>query len=211
MSIICPTVTCQSEDLLEYRLQMEKVEFAPRMQVDLMDGDFTPTKSPDINDVWFFENKLTDLHLMYKNPSDALNRIIDLSPNLLIIHSEANVDIPTFAGAIKTAGIKFGLALLQQTDPQTILDFMEYLDHVLIFSGDLGRFGGEADLNLLKKVKQLRDFKPSLEIGWDGGITENNVIKLRDGGVDVLNVGGYIQNASNPIENYHKLTNLVQS
>lgn len=211
MSIICPTVTCQIEDLHEFRKQMEKVEFASRIQIDLMDGIFTPTKSPEIDTIWFFEDKTIDLHLMYKNPADALNTVLDLKPNLLIVHAEADVHIPTLAGAIKSADIKFGLALLPESPATEILDYMEYLDHVLIFSGDLGRFGGQANLDLLKKVSQLKEYNPELEIGWDGGANESNVKQLRDGGVDVINVGGYIQNAENAFDNYQKLTNLLQS
>lgn len=211
MSIISPTVTCQSDDLHEYRKQMEKVEFAERMQIDLMDGVFTPTKSPSIESIWFFEDKVTDLHLMYKYPADALNVVLDLKPNLLIIHAEADVHVPTIAGALKSAGIKFGLALLAETPVSEILDHVEYLDHVLIFSGDLGRFGGQADLNLLKKISQLKIYKPTLEFGWDGGVNEMNVKQLRNGGVDVINVGGYLQNADDAFTNYQKLTNLLQS
>lgn len=211
MSIICPTVTCQVDDLHEYRKQMERVEFADRIQVDLMDGIFTSTKSPNIESIWFFEDKITDLHLMYKNPSDVLNNVLDLHPNLLIIHAEADVHIPTIAGALKSSKIKFGLALLPHTNPADILDHLEYLDHVLIFSGDLGKYGGQADLSLLKKAQQLKEYKPSLELGWDGGVNDTNVTALRDGGIDVINAGGFIQNSTDPYESYQKLTNLLQS
>ena len=211
MSIICPTVTCQSDALHEYRKQMERVEFADRIQVDLMDGIFTPTKGPDVDKIWFFEDKITDLHLMYQNPADALNTILDLSPSLLIIHAEADVHIPTFSGALKAAGIKLGVALLQATNPSVMLDYIDEVDHVLVFSGDLGRFGGSADMSLLSKVRKIREFKPSIEIGWDGGVNENNILQLRDGGVDVINVGGFIQNADNALESYQKLVNLLKS
>lgn len=211
MSVVCPTVTCQSDDLHEYRRQMEKVEFADRIQVDLMDGIFTPTKSPDIDDIWFLEDKTIDLHLMYQNPADVLNQVLDLHPSLLIVHAEADVDVATLSGALKQADIKLGIALLQQTKVSDLLDYIGYVDHVLIFSGDLGRFGGSADLSLLSKISQIKQLKPGIEIGWDGGINESNIKALSDGGVDVMNVGGYIQNSEDPIANYKKLTNLLQS
>jgi pentose-5-phosphate-3-epimerase len=44
-----------------------------------------------------------------------------------------------------------------------------------------------------------------LEIGWDGGINDRNISQLVFGGVDVLNVGGYIQNANNPERAYNSL------
>lgn len=190
---------------------MERVEFAERIQIDLMDGIFTPTKSPNIEDIWVFEDKKTDIHLMFQNPADVLNQVIDLKPNLVIIHAESDVHIPTFAGALSSSGIKFGIALLKDTAPTEILDYIQYIDHVLIFSGDLGRFGGQADPNLIRKAIQIKQVKPEIEIGWDGGANDSNVKQLADGGIDVINVGGYIQNAENPNENYQKLVNLLQS
>lgn len=212
MSIVCPTVTCQTDDLHEYRRQMEKVEYlADRLQVDLMDGDFTPTKSPEIDKIWFPESKTIDLHLMYRHPSDVLNEVLELKPSLLIVHAEASFDMPTLATALHAEDIKVGLALLQDTDPSLYLEELEYADHVLIFSGDLGRFGGAANLGLLKKVAKLKKFKPSLEIGWDGGVNDQNIKAVAEGGIDVINAGGFIQNAEDAKTAYELLTNLLQS
>lgn len=211
MSIVCPTVTCQSEDLHEYRRQMERVEFAARLQVDLMDGDFAPTKSPDIAKIWFPEDRAIDLHLMYRNPADVLNEVIELRPRSLIVHAEANVHIPTLKNALDAVGILLGIALLQQTTVDSLLDDLEYADHVLVFSGDLGHFGGQADLALLRKVEQIRRFRPEIEIGWDGGINADNIRQLAGGGVDILNVGGFIQNADDPKKAFDTLVNLLQS
>ena len=211
MSIVCPTVTCQSEDLHEYRRQMERVEFAPRIQVDLMDGDFAPTKSPDIDKIWFPEDKQIDLHLMYRNPADVLNEVVELKPALLIVHAEANVDIPTLKGALDAVGIKLGLAILRDTPIDSILDELQYADHILIFSGDLGHYGGSADLSLLRKVEQIKRYNPTLEIGWDGGVNDKNAEALAAGGINVLNAGGFIQNADDPQKAYNTLSHLLQS
>lgn len=212
MSIICPTVTAQSNDVHDYRVQMERVEYlAPRLQVDLMDGDFAPVTSPPIEHIWFPENVAVDVHLMYRHPADVLGQVLEMKPNMLIVHAEAHVDIPTLSFALHESNIKLGLALLQNTQPQSVLDELEYVDHVLIFSGDLGHFGGAADLGLLRKVDQLKRYKPELEIGWDGGANLDNVRALAEGGVDVINVGGFIQLSENPKNAYEQLTKLVQS
>lgn len=212
MAIICPTVTCQSEDLHEYRTQMERVEnLSNRIQVDLMDGEFAPTKTPDIDKIWFPEGVQVDLHLMYQHPADVLNDVLELNPSMLIVHKEAHVDFATLSGALRASGIKVGLAILPETPVSDCLDELEFVDHVLIFSGDLGHFGGTADLDLLKKVDQLKRYKPSLEIGWDGGVNAENAKQLAEGGVDVLNVGGFIQTSDNPKAAYEQLSNLLQS
>lgn len=191
---------------------MELVEnLASRIQVDLMDGEFAPTKSPDIDKIWFPEGIQIDLHLMYQHPADVLNDVLELKPNMLIVHKEAHVDIATLSGALRASDIKLGLAILPETPVSDCLDELEFVDHVLIFSGDLGHYGGKADLNLLNKIDQLKKYKPGLEVGWDGGVNETDVKQLAEGGVDVLNVGGFIQNSDDPVAAYKQLSNLLQS
>jgi pentose-5-phosphate-3-epimerase len=86
---------------------------------------------------------------------------------------------------------------------------MHSFDHVLVFSGNLGHHGGEADLGLLDKVRSIREHHPEVEIGWDGGINDQNAKQLIDAGVDVLNVGGFIQKADNPKAAYDKILQSV--
>ncbi len=51
----------------------------------------------------------------------------------------------------------------------------------------------------------LRKLKPELEIGWDGGVNDTNAAILVQSGVDVLNVGGFIQKSKDPQAAYNKL------
>lgn len=51
--------------------------------------------------------------------------------------------------------------------------------------------------------------KKNIEIGWDGGINEENVGKIVSAGVSVLNVGGYIQRAKNPAGAYATLRTMA--
>ena len=109
------------------------------------------------------------------------------------------------------ARLPVGIALLQDTPVETLNHFINVIDHVLIFSGNLGHHGGSADLGLLGKVHAIRQMNPQIEIGWDGGINDQNILVLRDAGVSVFNTGGYIQNADDPKNAYESLTNLLQS
>ena len=204
MAEICPTVTAY--DLHEYRTQLERVEpFARRIHIDLMDGIFAPTRSPDLAHIWLPRGAASDIHLMYQEPMDSLEQLVKLKPHMVIIHNEAHVHHMHFAAELHKAGIKAGLALLQETPVHYAEQIMHSFDHVLIFSGNLGHHGGEADLSLLEKVKEVRAFHPHAEIGWDGGINADNAKALLGAGVDVLNVGGFIQGASNPGDAYATL------
>ena len=110
-----------------------------------------------------------------------------------------------FAQQAHHKGIEVGVAIQPQTDPAVLRPAIQYIDHVLIFSGHLGHFGGEANLQLLDKVPLLKKMKSSLEIGWDGGINDTNAYDLAKGGIEVLNSGGFIQKAPNPHDAFYAL------
>jgi len=203
MAVICPTVTATSVG--EFRDQMERLEpFVQRVHLDFMDGDLAPTKSPPIEQAWWPLGVVADLHIMFRKPLEQLETVISLNPSLVIVHAEAD-GVADFIRELDGLGIRQGLALLQPSQPADFKDLIETVDHVLVFSGNLGHFGGTVDLALLEKVKQLKQLKPELEIGWDGGINADNARALADGGVDVLNTGGFIQKAPDPQAAYDTL------
>lgn len=208
MADICPAVLAANTH--QYREQVERVTpFARRLHIDFMDGTFAPTTSLKLNQAWLPEDVKADLHIMYQQPLSYQEEIIRLRPHLVIVHAEAEGNFVTLAKALQRQGIKAGIALLAETPVSVIRPALEYIDHVLIFSGDLGRFGGQADLGHLKKVAEVKALKPSVEIGWDGGVTDANIQQLVSGGVGVLNVGGYIQRAEDPAERFKVLQGLV--
>jgi len=207
MAVICPTVTAY--DPHEYREQMERLQpFAKRVHIDLMDGQLAPTVSPGLDKIWWPEALTADIHLMYQRPMNYLDQLVKLKPHLVVIHYEAEVDHARFATQLREHGIKAGLAILQPTPAEAINDLMKSFDHVLIFSGNLGHHGGQADLGLLEKVGEVRKNYPEIEISWDGGINDQNAKQLAEAGVDVLNVGGFIQKADDPAQAYHLLEDL---
>lgn len=206
---ICPTIT--TDDPKEYRIQMERVvPFATRIHIDLADGEFTPNALTPIDQVWWPGGVRADLHIMYKRPLDHLEELLALDPQLVIVHAEADGDFLTFAEALHAHGIEAGVALLPETTPDVLKPGLALIDHVLIFSGNLGYQGGShADTQLLDKVTAIKELKPTIEIGWDGGVNDQNAAELVRGGVEVLNVGGFIQQAPNAQEAYAALRTLI--
>lgn len=210
MAVICPTVT--AFDPHEYREQMERIApFTSRVHIDLMDGEFAPTKSPELDHIWWPHYTRADVHLMYKRPMDHVKWLIKLNPRLVIIHNEADVHHMHFAGELHKEGIEVGLAILHDTPVEHAYQIMHSFDHVLVFSGKLGYHGGEVDLGLLDKVKKIREHHPDAEIAWDGGINDQNAKQLVEAGVDVLNVGGFIQKSKDPQGAYDKLLTVIKT
>jgi ribulose-phosphate 3-epimerase len=208
--VICPTVTAY--DAHEYRLQIEQlVPFAKRIHIDLMDGEFAPTTSPELSRIWWPHEVIADIHLMYQHPMECLEELLKLKPHMVVIHNEADVHHMHFAAELHKAGIQAGLAILRDTPVEYAYQIMHSFDQVLIFSGNLGYQGGSAvDFGLLDKAKKVKEHHPQAEIAWDGGINADNVTQLVAGGIRVLNVGGFIQKSDNPGEAYATLESIIQ-
>ena len=207
---ISPAVLAANAD--EFRSQIERVSpFAVRLHIDLADGVFAPSKTIPIDQVWWPGGVRADLHVMYQKPFEHAKLLLGLRPQLIIVHAEAEGDFVAFAEAAHAQGVEVGVALKHATSPELLRPALQWIDHVLVFSGNIGHFGGQADVNLLSKVTQLRALKPQLEIGWDGGVNGQNARVLAQGDVDVLNVGGYIQHAADPAGVYHSLERAVST
>lgn len=203
VSIVPSILTDNKQDLRE---QIEKINiFTRRVQIDVTDGVFAPTETLDITNVWWPKNWEADLHLMAKNPSDHLDTILKLSPSLCILHAEASEDLmPTFQ-TLKASGIKIGVALLPSTFPGKAKQYIDIADHVLIFAGQLGAQGGTANLMQMEKIPLVRNMKPEVEIGWDGGANLSNVRALAHADLDVINVGAAISQAPDPAAAFQEL------
>lgn len=208
MNYICPTVTAYSLD--EYKKQIEFVTaMAPRIHIDYMDGVLAPTVSQTIHESWWPKQTKVDMHIMYKYPMKVINDVLDHHPSLVIVHAEAD-HVSSFVHDLHEHRTKVGIALLPQTPVEIISHFIKVIDHVLIFSGNLGHHGGHADLALLDKVRAIKKMRPDIEIGWDGGINQDNITAIKDAGVSVFNVGGTIYSSQNPESTYHHLKDLIQ-
>lgn len=203
-STICPTIL--AKNLGEYTAAIERIEeFAQRIHIDFADGDFAPVKLVSPIEAHWPVHIHADFHLMLRDPLKEIETVISQHPHLVIIHAESQ-HVSQMIDELNAVRIKTGIALLAETEPQSVADLIERVEHVLIFGGHLGYYGGEADLTQLDKVKSIREVREDIEIGWDGGANDKNVELIAAAGVDIINVGSYIQNATDPEQTFKLLT-----
>lgn len=208
MAVIAPAVLADSPD--DYKAQVTRIhEFVQRVHIDITDGEFTPSFTVGAAQVWWPQEWIVDIHAMVARPSDHVQTLIGLKPHMIIFHVEVEEDIVPVLKQIKQAGIKAGIALQRSTVPSTVREAIETADHVMIFSGELGKYGGIANLMQLEKVRLIKTIRTDLEIGWDGGVNIENAYSIAQGGVDVLNVGGAIARAADPQQAYATLVNEI--
>ncbi|OYX39555.1 hypothetical protein B7Z00_00465 [Candidatus Saccharibacteria bacterium 32-50-10] len=208
MAAIVPTILCETED--DYKATIERLHpFAQRVHIDLTDGEFAPTFTVGVNQIWWPQEWVVDIHAMVAHPSQYVDALIQMKPATVIFHAETGEDLTPVIAKLKQAGIKAGIALLKPTVPSTVQPYIESADHVLVFSGDLGHYGGTASLMQLEKVRLIRTIHPEVEVGWDGGANTENAFSLAQGGVDVINCGGAINKAADPAGAYKQLVDEI--
>lgn len=196
MITIAPTIL--TSDINEFNKQAETFnKIAKRVQIDIVDGDFAPVRTLALKDVNLPNGEtLWDLHMMVSKPSSHLDQILRLKPNLCIFHAEIDEKLIPIFEELKKQGIKTGVALLKSTFPGNLTNIIKAVDHVLIFAGNLGQQGGEADLLQMEKVPILKKIRSDVEIGWDGGANLKTIRAIAHSGVSVINVGSAIAQAS---------------
>lgn len=210
---IVPTITAKDPD--EYARQLARLDFAPRIHIDITDGDFTPSKTVNLNQIYWDDDKIIDLHLMIRRPIDWLHQIVALAPNLVVLHAEsdnADANFYKIVEHLHKFNIKVGFAILPETSIDDIIgqvidiqDLVRVADHILIFGGHLGYHGGTADLSQLAKTARIREINPNAEIAWDGGANIENVAEIATAGIDVINVGSAIMKNPEPEKIYKEL------
>jgi len=205
MSVVAPAILVETLD--EYKAILDTLQpFAQRVHIDVSDGEFAPSFLLGEAQLWWPKEWQVDIHAMVARPSEHLAALIALKPSMIIFHTEIKEDRAALISQIKAAGIKAGIALLRPTVPSTVADLIKIADHVMVFSGELGKYGGTASLMQLEKVRLIKAINPAVEIGWDGGVSVENAYTLAQGGVTVLNAGSAISKAEDPASAYAILT-----
>ena len=208
MAEVAPCITVETPDL--YKSMVERLQpFAHRVHIDLMDGEFAPTFSVGVDQMWWPQEWQVDIHAMVARPSQYVDALVQMKPSTVIFHAEVSEDLLPTIQKLKAAGIKAGIALLKPTVPSTVAAYIENADHVLVFCGELGKYGGTASLMQLEKVRLIRMIHPEVEVGWDGGANVDNVFSLAQGSVNVINAGGAISKATDPAAAYKQLVDEI--
>lgn len=215
MTIIAPTITTNDPAVYARRLE-DFLTFAPRIQIDITDGQFAPSQTINLNQVYWppadkRECKI-DLHLMLQRPIDWLDQIVAVVPDKVVLHAEsddAGRMLPRIYEHLKRFGMQVGVALLPDTQPADVANIVRVVDSVLIFGGHLGYQGGVADLTQLGKIPAIQQINSTVTIEWDGGANLSNVSQIVAAGVDQINIGSAISGASDPAAAYRQLVEVV--
>ena len=92
MAEIVPTVLCENAE--DYKLTIERLSpFAKRVHLDLADGEFAPTKTVELSEMWWPQDWQVDIHAMVARPSLYVDALVQMRPSLVIFHAEVDEDL----------------------------------------------------------------------------------------------------------------------
>lgn len=209
---IAPAVLSETPEDYAHDLK-RATDLSNRIQIDLADGRFASNRTVNPPQAYWPEGVRADMHMMYQYPFEHVPTFIAMQPHMVIFHAEAqgldDAGLEEACRQLQSVGIKTGLALLPETGVDQASDYLELVDHVLIFTGELGHYGGQMRSDCLPKIAAAKDIKPGIEAGVDGGINDTNAAEVVAAGAEVLNVGGYLQNADDPQDAYAKLETVI--
>jgi len=194
---IVPSILSANQDKLQEEID-EVENYSDLLQVDVMDNKFVPNITPQAELLKKFDTKIPlDIHLMVEEPSKEyietfINSNKKLKINNITVHQEACSNIKNTLNFIKSNNIKPSVAINPKTPLSKIKEVLDDVDMVLIMTVEPG-FSGQKFIEVcMEKVKELRELKPELDIGVDGGINDLTAKKAVKAGANVLVVSSFI-------------------
>lgn len=190
-----------SADFAHLARDLQRIETADYVHVDVMDGLFVPNISigvPVVESVRRATKLPLDVHLMIDRPLRYAERFCNAGADIVTFHVESDTAENT-ALALRTvheSGKRAGVVVKPGTAAEAVLPFLDDCDIILVMTVEPG-FGGQAFMReQLPKIRTIRQWiderNPACELEVDGGV---DAVTARDcvaAGANVLVAGSAI-------------------
>ena len=193
-----------SADFANLGRDIQRIDTADYVHVDVMDGRFVPNISigiPVVKSIRPVTELPLDVHLMIVEPVRYVEQFCDAGADLVTVHVEADTEenIRTAIEKIHAKGKRAGIVLKPKTPAEAALPFLKDVEMVLVMTVEPG-FGGQKFMaDMMPKVSAVRKYidelNPACELEVDGGVDPDTCKVCIEAGANVLVAGSAVYKA----------------
>ncbi len=186
------------------------------LHLDISDGKYTPVYSLIDEKVLklFIQKHNLDLrfsvHIMVKNPESHLEQWISFGAKKIIFPLETLFDPFRVAITCKSRGVTPVLSISPMTSVDELIEKGKGYNNFQILAVSPGHTGQDFKDGALSKIVALRKKMPQSIIEVDGGVNDKTIIKIKEAGADIVDVGNYIFSDINPADKYDHLKQIIK-
>ena len=166
---------------------------ADLIHLDVMDGRFVPNLTLGVPVVAALARVAAvplDVHLMIVEPERHIESFAKAGASMVSVHVETSPHLHRTLGALRSLGVRAGVALNPSTPVGVLEAVADQLDHVVVMSVNPG-FAGQsfipsspARVRAVRRLLDAADNPAPVEI--DGGIHPGNVAQVVEAGAEIV-------------------------
>lgn len=199
------------KDFSEIEKKLEVIKpFSNVVHIDFIDGKFAPsiTFLDPVPFKKYSENFYLEAHLMVEDPLQYIYPLAQAGFRRFIGHIEKMQNVEEFVAQGQLLG-EVGFGLDVQTPIDSIKVLFDDLDLILLMAVKAGNSGQEFTPNVLEKIASLRE-KTGIPIEVDGGVTDRNIMDIKNAGAQRVVTTSFIFNQQDPGAGYQRLLDLIK-
>lgn len=214
--VIAPSIiNC---DFWNLSAQITPLTSAPWLHLDVMDNHFVPNISfgiATVENVIKHSPQKIDAHLMIENPDKLAPAYGEVGCQSVTFHLEAAKNVVQICKDLHHSNTRASLAIKPNTPVEACIEYLPYLDMVLIMTVEPG-FGGQSFMaDMMPKVeflrKKINTENLQIAIQVDGGISTNTIAVAAEAGANVFVAGSAVFNANDANAYVQDLHSLAKS
>ncbi|HEY7398143.1 MAG TPA: ribulose-phosphate 3-epimerase [Gaiellaceae bacterium] len=152
-----------------------------------------------------------DVHLMVEEPAKHFAQFASAGGDSVTFHYEAVDDVPATIALARGHGLQAGVAFNPDTRPADVAPVASGADLVLCMAIHPGYSGQPFQERTFERVLELRGLlPPEVRIQVDGGVDDDNVVRLRNEGASLFVAGSAIFDSGDPLGAYRRLAQAVR-
>lgn len=212
-SVVPAMIPKNQAEVFHYATQLS---FASELQLDLVDGIFSPTicwpydPAGDPMTVKPVLDAFTlEVDLMVAKPIEAAMQWEQAGADMLVFHIET-LSLDAMVAFSEQSKASIGVSAHGDTTMEKLISYAEQSDYIQLMGiKEIGAQGNPFDEGVLEKISLLRKRFPMKSIGVDGSVNKSTIAQIKAAGADRFVCGSAIVGQSKPEAAYTELIALI--